>query len=97
MPLFGGEATEVGACIGLQSDDSFSSSRPKLAIHVVRGTPLQHLFVQFLRPEKKSSSPHPPGELSQLRVVPPTATLSGQFDIAAGIALAYVHCIRNLG
>ena len=31
VPILGGEATEVGACIGLQPDDSFSSSQPKLA------------------------------------------------------------------
>lgn len=93
VPLLGGEATEVGACIGLQSDDSFSSSEPKLAAHVVRGSPLKRLFTQILGREKKSPSHDSPGEASQLRVIPPTATLSGQFDIAAGIALAY----RQLG
>ena len=91
--LLGGEATEVGACIGLQSDDSFSSSQPKLAAHVVRVSPLNRVFTQIFGREKKSLSHDSANEGSQLRLVPPTATLSGQFDIAAGVALAY----RQLG
>ena len=35
VPILGGEATEVGACIGLQPDDSFATTQPKLATHVV--------------------------------------------------------------
>ena len=40
VPLLGGEATEVGACIGLQADDGFSSFQPKFATAVVRGIPI---------------------------------------------------------
>ena len=93
LPLLGGEATEVGACIGLQSDDSLSSSQPKLAAQVVRGTPLKRLFTQLLGGEKKTLSHDSAGEALQLQLVPPAATPSGQLDVAAGIALAY----RQLG
>jgi len=93
VPVLGGEATEVAACIGLQPDDSFSSSRPRLATHVVTGTPLKRVFAQILPSGSKSVRHDPAVKSPRLRLLPPTATLSGQFDIAAGVALAY----RQLG
>jgi TPP-dependent pyruvate/acetoin dehydrogenase alpha subunit len=92
VPLLGGEATEIGACIGLQSDDSFSSSQPKLATHVVMDTPLKRIFAQLFNFEKEHLAAHPASETQAMRVVPQTATIAGQFDIAAGVALSY----RNL-
>ena len=59
VPLLGGEATEVGACIGLQPDDSFSTTQPKLATHVVSGTPLKRVFAQLFNVEKKYLAAHP--------------------------------------
>src|SRR5208337_5191819 len=93
VPVLGGEATEVAACIGLQPDDSFSSSPPRLATHVVTGTPLNRVFAQILPSGSKPVRHDPAVKSPRLRLLPPTATLSGQFDIAAGVALAY----RQLG
>lgn len=89
VPILGGEATEVGACIGLQAKDSFASSHPKFSTHVVRDTPLKHVFAQLFNLEKEYLAAHPPSETPALQVVPQTLTMAGQFDIAAGIALAY--------
>ena len=89
VPVLGGEATEVGACIGLQPDDSLSSSQPKLATHVVMNTPLERVFTQLLNFEKECPTVPATSEMHALRVVPQTATIAGQFDLAAGVALAY--------
>ena len=93
VPLLGGEATEVGACIGLQPDDSFSSTQPRLATHVVRGTPLPQVFVELL-PTSTASPAAPLAVVNQtVRILPQPNTIAGQLNIAAGVALAY----RNLG
>lgn len=89
VPILGGEATEVGACIGLQAYDSFASSHPKFSTHVARDTPLRHVFAQLFNFEKEYLATHPPSATPVLRVVPQTLTMAAQFDIAAGIALAY--------
>ncbi len=88
VPLLGGEATEVGACIALQPDDSFATTHPKLATHVVSDTPLQRVFAQLFNFEKDYLAAHPSAEPTALKVVPQTVTIAGQFNIAAGIALA---------
>jgi TPP-dependent pyruvate/acetoin dehydrogenase alpha subunit len=88
VPVLGGEGTEVGVCIGLQPDDSFATSRPTLATHVVSDTPLQRVFAQLFNFEKEYLAAHPSTETAALRVVPQTATIAGQLNIAAGIALA---------
>jgi TPP-dependent pyruvate/acetoin dehydrogenase alpha subunit len=88
VPILGGEATEVGACIGLQPDDSFASSQPKLATHVVRGTPLKQVFSRLLKPQKHFAKPPAP-EPETLRVLPQLTTVAAQFDVAAGVALAH--------
>jgi pyruvate dehydrogenase E1 component alpha subunit len=87
LPVLGGEATEVGACIGLQPDDSFASSQPKLAVLVVKGTPHAEIFAELFPPKKPQS--HAFNGAGSLRIVPPTASLTGQLDIAAGVAYAY--------
>ena len=89
VPILGGEATEVGACIGLQPDDSFASSQPKLATHVVSDTPLERVFAQLLNPQKTTSPARSHPSAESLRVIPQSATVAAQFDIAAGVALAY--------
>ena len=89
VPILGGEATEVGACIGLQPDDSFATTQPKLSTHVVSDTPLQRVFAQLFNFEKEYLAAHPSTDAPALRVVPQTATIAGQFNIAAGIALAH--------
>ncbi len=88
VPLLGGEATEVGVCIGLQPDDSFATTQPKLATHVVSDTPLRQVFARLFNLEKESHAAHPSSPAPSLRVVPQTATLAGQLNIATGIALA---------
>ena len=88
-PVLGGEATEVGACIGLQPDDAFSSSEPRLSTHVVMDTPLQLVFAHLLNAEKKHPTTGSSNELRKLQVVPQTATIAGQFATAAGVAFAY--------
>jgi pyruvate dehydrogenase E1 component alpha subunit len=92
LPTLGGEATEIGACIGLQPDDSFCSSQAKLAAHVVRGTPLHQILADMLRPSAAKVN-SPTGTPETFRLVPQTGSLTGQFTVAAGVALAY----RNLG
>ena len=93
LPILGGEATEVGACIGLQPDDCFASSQPKLAAHVVKGTPLKQVFAELSIRHTRPLPPHMSNGAISLRVVPQTASVTGQLDIAAGIAYAY----RSLG
>ena len=92
VPILGGEATEVGAFIGLQPGDSFSSSQPKLATHVIRGTPLGRVFGDLFSGKK----PLPAAEsiaTESVHIVPQASSIAGQLDVAAGIALTY----RNLG
>jgi pyruvate dehydrogenase E1 component alpha subunit len=89
VPMLGGEATEVAACIGLQPDDSFASSQPKLAAHVVRGTPLQQVFAELFPNKRPSSAAHANNGAGAVRLVPQTSSLTGQLDIAAGVAYAY--------
>ena len=90
MPILGGEATEVGACIGLQPDDSFASSLPTLATSVIRGTPLESVFSSLLDfNSKQRITKHLVAATESLRVVPQLATVAAQFDVAAGVALAY--------
>ena len=89
VPILGGEATEVGACIGLQPNDSFATTQPKLSTHVVSDTPLQQVFAQLFNFEKEYLAAHPSSDAPALRVVPQTATIEGQFNIATGVALAY--------
>ena len=89
VPILGGEATEVGSCIGLRPDDTFATTQPKLATHVVGDTPLKRVFAQLFNVEKKYSAANPPNGAAALRVVPQTATIEAQFNIAAGVALAY--------
>ena len=84
-PVLGGEATEVGACIGLLPGDSISSSKRKLATDVVRGTPLQSVFAQLFHRDEEPAAK----QTESMQVVPQTASVTGQLNIAAGIALAY--------
>ncbi len=90
VPILGGEATEVGAFIGLQPGDSFSSSQPKLATHVIRGTPLGQVFADLFRGEKRTAALESVSE--SVHIAPQASSFAGQLDLAAGIALTY----RNL-
>ena len=89
LPILGGEATEVGACIGLQPDDSFASSQPNWAAHVVKDTPLHLVFAELFACHKQQPPQHTSNGARVLRVVPPASSLTGQLDIAAGVAYAY--------
>jgi TPP-dependent pyruvate/acetoin dehydrogenase alpha subunit len=95
VPILGDEATEVGACIGLQPDDSFATTQPKLATEVVSDTPLKRVFAQLFNFEKEYLASHPSTETPALRVVPQTATIAGQLNIAAGVALAARHLEKS--
>jgi acetoin:2,6-dichlorophenolindophenol oxidoreductase subunit alpha len=88
VPILGGEATEIGACIGLRPDDSFASSQPTLATHAIQGTSLERVFAQLLNPQKHAQEPTAHNAES-LCVVPQSATVAAQLDVAAGVALAY--------
>ena len=92
VPILGGEATEVGAFIGLQPGDSFSSSQRKLATHVIRGTPLEQVFAD-LHGRESSAAAAESIAAESVHIVPQASSLAGQLDVAAGIALTY----RNLG
>jgi len=89
LPTLGGEATEVGACIGLRPDDSFASSEPKLAAHVVKDTPLTRVFAELFAHHKQQPIQHTSNGAGALRIIPPASSLTGQLDIAAGVAYAY--------
>jgi pyruvate dehydrogenase E1 component alpha subunit len=89
VPGLGGEATEVGACVGLQPEDSFSSTQPVLATQVVRGAPLESVFGEILRTPGNGRVPAEPESRNSLSVLPPTASITGQLEIAAGVALSY--------
>lgn len=93
LPILGGEATEVGACIGLQPDDSFSSSCATFAPDVVKDTPLEKIFTQLLGDEKDKQATASEVESGAVHILPSASAIAGQFDIAAGVALAY----RQLG
>src|SRR6516162_1876414 len=93
VPILGGEATEVGACIGLQPDDSFASSHPKLAAHVVKGTPLRQIFSELISRKSQSQTTHTSNGAASLSIIPAAFSLTGQLDVAAGVAYAY----RSLG
>ena len=93
LPVLGGEATEVAACIGLQPDDCFASSHPKLATHIVKGVPPEQVFADLVAGGKQKLTHHTSNGAASLRIVPPTASILGQLDIAAGVAYAY----RSLG
>src|SRR6516225_2775857 len=93
VPTLGGEATEVGACIGLQADDSFAASQPKLAAHVVKNTPLHRVFAELFARHKQPPPQPTSNGAGALRLIPPASSLTGQLDIAAGVAYAY----RSLG
>lgn len=89
----GGEATEVGACIGLQPGDSLSCTQAPFAAHVVLGTPLEDVLADTLLLAKKPRRLQHPDATKTMHVVPRASTVAGQLSVAAGIALAY----RNLG
>lgn len=93
LPFLGGEATEVGACIGLQPDDSLATSQPKLAAHVVKDTPLDRVFAELFALDKQQPPQHTSNGAGALRIMPLASSLTGQLDIAAGVAYAY----RSLG
>ena len=92
-PILGGEATEVGACIGLQPDDSLATSQTKLAAHVVQDTPLHRVFAELFARHKQQPPRHTSNGAGALRIIPQASSLTGQLDIAAGVAYAY----RTLG
>ncbi len=85
VPILGAEATEIGACIGLRPDDSFSSSQPTLAAHVIQGTSLEQVFARLLNAHKHATK----NDADSLRLIPHSATVAAQLDVATGVALAY--------
>lgn len=89
LPVLGSEATEVGACVGLQPDDSFASSEPRLAIHVVKNTPLDQVFARLYHGDGQNFVARRDRQAEPVQVVPQAVTVSGLFDISAGVALAY--------
>ena len=93
LPILGGEATEVGACIGLQPEDSLATSQPKLAAHVVKDTQLHRVFAELFARHKQPPPQHTSNGAGALRIIPPASSVTGQLDIAAGVAYAY----RSLG
>ena len=93
LPILGGEATEVGACIGLQPEDSLATSQPKLAAHVVKDTQLHRVFADLFARHKQPPAQHTSNGAGALRIIPPASSVTGQLDIAAGVAYAY----RSLG
>jgi len=82
-PALGGEATEVGACVGLLPGDSFSSSKPKLVTDVVRGTPLPSVFAQlFHRDDQPAAKP-----TESMQVVPPCRNAACELRPASLVGL----------
>lgn len=88
VPILGGEATEIGASIGLRPDDSFASSQPTLATHVIQGTSLERVFARLLDAPKQAVKAQAHQSESP-RLIPQSVTVAAQLDLAAGVALAY--------
>ncbi len=88
----GQEATEVGATIDLQPEDTVAPSHRNFVTHVMKGTPLNLMYAQlFARkasPDQGRSSPAHCG-YAPLHIITPASTIAAQLSMGTGVALAY--------
>ncbi len=88
----GQEATEVGATIDLQPEDTVAPSHRNFVTNIMKGTPLKFLYAQLYArktsPDQGRSSPAHCG-YAPLNVITPASTIAAQLNIGTGVALAY--------
>src|SRR5512142_2755420 len=88
----GQEATEVGATIDLQPEDTVAPSHRNFVTHIMKGTPLKFMYAQLYArktsPDQGRSSPAHAG-YAPLNVITPASTIAAQLNIGTGVALAY--------
>ncbi|MGA3212750.1 MAG: thiamine pyrophosphate-dependent dehydrogenase E1 component subunit alpha, partial [Terriglobales bacterium] len=88
----GQEATEVGATIDLQPEDTIAPSHRNFVTNIMKGTPLKFMFAQLYArktsPDQGRSSPAHCG-YAPLNVITPASTIAAQLNIGTGVALAY--------
>lgn len=88
----GQEATEVGATIDLQPEDTVAPSHRNFVTNVMKGTPLKFMYAQLYgrkgSPDQGRSSPAHAG-YAPLNVITPASTIAAQLNIGTGVALAY--------
>ncbi len=88
----GQEATEVGATIDLQPEDTVAPSHRNFVTHIMKGTPLKYMYSQLYArkdsPDQGRSSPAHCG-YAPLNVITPASTIAAQLNIGTGVALAY--------
>ncbi|HEV2326251.1 MAG TPA: thiamine pyrophosphate-dependent enzyme, partial [Terracidiphilus sp.] len=88
----GQEATEVGATIDLQPEDTVAPSHRNFITNIMKGTPLNlmfaHIYGRKSSPDQGRSAPAHCG-YAPLNVITPASTIAAQLSIGAGIALAY--------
>jgi TPP-dependent pyruvate/acetoin dehydrogenase alpha subunit len=88
----GQEATEVGATIDLEPEDTIAPSHRNFVTNIMKGTPLKLMYAQLYArkssPDQGRSSPahcgYAPGN-----VITPASTIAAQLNIGTGVALAY--------
>jgi pyruvate dehydrogenase E1 component alpha subunit len=88
----GQEATEVGATIDLEPEDTIAPSHRNFVTNIMKGTPLKAMFAQLYArrtsPDQGRSSPAHCG-YAPTNVITPASTIAAQLNIGTGVALAY--------
>ncbi len=88
----GQEATEVGATINLQPEDTVAPSHRNFVTNIMKGTPLNLMYAQLYArkasPDQGRSSPAHCG-YAPLNIITPASTIAAQLSIGTGVALAY--------
>jgi len=88
----GQEATEVGATIDLEPEDTIAPSHRNFVTNIMKGTPLKLMYSQLYArktsPDQGRSSPAHCG-YAPLNIITPASTIAAQLNIGTGVALAY--------
>lgn len=88
----GQEATEVGATIDLQPEDTVAPSHRNFVTNIMKGTPLNlmfaHIYGRKTGPDQGHSAPAHCG-YAPLNVITPASTIAAQLSMGAGVAMAY--------
>jgi TPP-dependent pyruvate/acetoin dehydrogenase alpha subunit len=88
----GQEATEVGASIDLEKEDTVAPSHRDFIANIMKGTPLKSMFAQLYArkssPDQGRSSPAHCG-YAPAHVITPASTIAAQLNIGTGVAMAY--------
>lgn len=92
------EACVVGVAVDLEPEDAISSTPGDLLCPFMKGEPPERIFARLISTSpgkrKERSFSAPPGD-SHLHMIPSSASVAAQLNIAAGVALA--HKMRKSG